>query len=242
MPILLTGYYEPTLQARTRPDARFRHPVHGPPSGSRGPGVTRAQIESGALEGRGLELFWVDDPIELFFLHVQGSGRLELPDGRIVRVGYAASNGQPYRSIGSELVALGVFTPAEATAPAIKRWLRTHPAEVQGLLQKNARYIFFRILDTPADLGPPGSLGASLVPWRSVAVDPAVTNPGSVGLLVAPLPDGRELAHFVVAMDGGAAIRGPARLDLFLGPGLAAETLAGELRSAAHVAWLAPRR
>jgi membrane-bound lytic murein transglycosylase A len=173
---------------------------------------------------------------------VQGSGRLELPDGRIVRVGYAASNGRPYRSIGSELVARGVFTPAEATAPAIKSWLRAHPGEVRGLLQKNARYVYFRVLDVPAALGPPGSLGASLVPWRSVAVDPAVTKPGSVGLLVAPLPDGSELARLVVAMDGGAAIRGPARLDLFLGPGRAAEELAGELRSPAHVAWLAPRR
>jgi membrane-bound lytic murein transglycosylase A len=158
-----------------------------------------------------------------------------------VRVGYAGTNGHPYRSIGSELVERGVFTPAEATAPAIKRWLRSHPGQTKALLETNARYVFFRELEIPAGAGPPGSLGVPLVPYRSVAADPAVVPPGSVGILRAPLPDGRELTRLVVAMDTGAAIRGVGRLDLFLGSGRDAERIAGELRSTGRIAWLEPR-
>src|SRR5690606_34544949 len=140
-PIFVTGYHEPTLSARRKRDGRFRYPVYAmPPGGTDLP--TRAEIENGALDGRGLELFYTDDPIELFFLHVQGSGRLVLDDGSTVRVGFAGSNGKTYRSIGVELVERGVFRPTEATAPAIKKWLREHPDEAPAVMRTNPRYVF----------------------------------------------------------------------------------------------------
>jgi membrane-bound lytic murein transglycosylase A len=251
---LVTGYYEPLLHARRSPDARFRYPLYRPPveavarrGGARGSAAaagdalsTRAVIEQGALAGRHLELYWTDDPIELYFLQVQGAGRLQLEDGRIVRVGFAGSNGQPYRSIGAVLVERGVFRPAEATAPAIKSYLRGHPLDAPALMAENPRYVFFRTLDAAVEEGPPGSLGAPLVPLRSVAVDPEVTEPGSVGRLATRLPDGTSLTALVVAMDSGAAIKGSGRLDLFLGSGDRAEAIAGELRSPGEIRWLRP--
>jgi membrane-bound lytic murein transglycosylase A len=251
--VLVTGYYEPLLRARQSPDARFRYPLYRPPEeaiarraaasgGAAGQEAvpTRAAIDGGALSGRHLELYWTDDPIELYFLQVQGAGRLQLDDGRIVRVGFAASNGKPYRSIGAVLVERGVFRPAEATAPAIKAYLRAHTLEAPALMAENPRYVFFRAVDAPPGQGPPGSLGAPLVALRSVAVDPEVTEPGSVGRLAAQLPDGTSIAALVVAMDSGAAIKGSGRVDLFLGSGERAEAIAGELRSRGEIRWLRP--
>lgn len=236
--ILLTGYYEPILAARREPGGRFRHPLYGPPGLGTAVSASRREIDGGALEGRGIELFWLDDPIESFFLHVQGSGRLRLADGTTARVGYAGNNGHEYHSIGSELVSRGVFTPAEATAPAIKEWLRAHPDEALEVLHTNPRFIFFRELDVPAEQGPTGAFGVALVPFRSVAADPRWSPLGSIGLLTAPMRDGSILRRVVVAMDTGAAIRGASRIDLFVGAGTAAATLAGSLRSKARVSWL----
>jgi membrane-bound lytic murein transglycosylase A len=238
--VFVTGYHEPTLAARRRPDARFRWPLfRPPPAPSDLP--SRAAIEGGALASRGLELFWTDDPVELFFLHVQGSGRLRLEDGTVVRVGYAGNNGHAYRSIGALLVERGVFRPEEATAPAIKAWLRAHPDEQAELLRRNPRYVFFRELQASAASGPPGALGVPLVPWRSVAVDPKVVPLGSIGRLRVPLPDRPPFDAVVIAMDTGAAIAGARRIDLFCGADGEAEALAGVLRHAGTIEWLAPR-
>lgn len=236
--ILLTGYYEPILAARREPGGRFRHPLYGPPGRGTAASASRREIDGGALAERGIELFWLDDPIESFFLHVQGSGRLRLADGTTVRVGYAGNNGHAYHSIGSELVSRGVFTPAEVTAPAIKEWLRAHPDESLEVMHTNPRFIFFRELDVPTENGPTGALGVALVPFRSVAADPRWSPLGSIGLLTAPMRDGSILRRAVVAMDTGAAIRGASRIDLFVGSGAAAGTLAGRLRSRARVRWL----
>jgi len=239
--VLLTGYYEPLVVVRRRRDARFRYPLYAPPAGD-GPQPARADIERGALSGRGLELFWADDPIALFFLHVQGSGRLDLGDGSRVRVAYAGTNGRPYRSIGAVLVERGAFASAqEATAPAIEAWLRTHPDQAAGVMEENERFVFFRVIAASPSEGPPGALGAPLVPYRSVAVDPHAAPLGSVGLLVAELPDGGRLRQLVVAIDTGAAIRGAGRIDLFVGAGSGARDVAGLLRARAEIAWLAPR-
>ncbi len=239
--VLVTGYYEPLLAAREQPDARFRFPILGaPPRAGRHP--PRAAIEAGALAGRAPILFFTDDEIGLFFLHIQGSGRLVLPGGRRIRLGYAGTNGRRYTAIGRILVERRELSLDEATAPAIRAWLEGHPAEARALMQRNERFVFFRKLDLPEAEGPPGALGVPLVSGRSVAVDSAVVALGSVGLLDTTLPSGEPLRRVVVAMDRGAAIRGPARIDLFLGPGTAAAEIAGLLRSPGQVRWFVPSR
>lgn len=236
--VLLTGYYEPVLRARRERSARFRHPLYRVPGTKDARTLERAAIDGGALAGRGLEIFWLEDPIESFFLHVQGSGRLDLGGKETARVGYAGNNGHGYRSIGKELVSRGEMTAREATAPVIKAWLRSHPDQMSEILHANARYIYFREVEAPADQGPQGAMGAPLVPFRSVAADPAVTPMGSIGLLTARMPDGSTLRRTVVAMDKGAAIRGETRLDLFIGSGGTAGELAGVLRARGEVVWV----
>jgi membrane-bound lytic murein transglycosylase A len=236
----VTGYHEPLLAARRRRDARFRYPLYRMPGGG-GALPSRAAIEDGALAGRGLELYWTDDPVELFFLHVQGSGRLRLDDGTIVAVSFAGSNGQAYRAIGSVLVERGVFRRDEATAPAIKAYLRAHPDEAPGIMRLNPRYVFFRERPARAGEGPPGALGVPLVPFRSVAVDPKVVPLGSVGHLHVALPSGETFSGLVVAMDAGAAIAGPGRVDLYCGADERGARIAGELRHHGELVWLVPR-
>jgi len=236
----VTGYHEPTLAARRTRDARFRYPIYRlPPAGT--PLPARAEIDAGALSGRSLELFWVEDPIELFFLHVQGSGRLELEDGSVVRIGYAGNNDKTYRAIGSVLVERGLLSREEATAPAIKAYLRAHPADAPEIMRMNPRYVFFQARDGRTEQGPRGALGVPLVPWRSVAVDPAVVPLGSVGHLRVRLPGGDTFSALIVAMDTGTAIKGSGRIDLFCGPDDEAERVAGELRHGGSLVWLEPR-
>ena len=237
--VFVTGYHEPTLAARRTPDATFRFPLYRMPT-TGGPLPTRAEIDDGALAGRGLELFWTDDPVELFFLQVQGSGRLRLDDGSVVRVSYAGNNGRTYRAIGSVLVERGVYRRDEVTAPVIKAWLRANPSEAPELMRTNPRYVFFSARPGGGDDGPPGALGVPLVPWRSVAVDPKVVPLGSIGRLVVPLPDGSTFDSLVIAMDTGTAITGPGRLDLFCGADDRGERIAGELRHPGTISWLQP--
>jgi membrane-bound lytic murein transglycosylase A len=239
--VFVTGYHEPTLRARRTRDARFRHPIHRLPEG-RAALPARAEIDAGALAGRGLELFWTDDAVELFFLHVQGSGRLELEDGTVVRIGYAGNNGKTYRAIGSVLVERGALRREEVTAPAIKAWLRAHPAAAPGIMHANPRYVFFQVRTGRAGDGPPGALGAPLVPYRSVAVDPKVVPLGSIGHLRVALPGSDTFSAVVVAMDTGTAITGPGRIDLFCGADDEAARIAGELRHTGELIWLAPAR
>lgn len=238
--VFVTGYHEPTLAARRKPDAKFRHALYRMPPVDGTPLPTRAEIDAGALAGRGLELFWTDDPVELFFLQVQGSGRLRLDDGTIVRVSYAGNNGRTYRAIGSVLVERGIYRRDEVTAPVIKAWLRANPSEAPALMRTNPRYVFFAARPGGGDDGPPGALGVPLVPWRSVAVDPKLVPLGSIGRLVVPLPDGSTFDALVIAMDTGTAITGPSRLDLFCGADERGERVAGELRHTGTISWLQP--
>ena len=236
--VLLTGYYEPILEGRRNRSKRFRYPVYGPPADPVKRAKSRREIEEGALGGQGLELFWTDNQVELFFLQIQGSGRLRLADGTRIRLGYAAHNEHDYQSIGRVLVERGDLTLAAATAPGIRKWLAENPEKVAATLLLNPRYIYFRELGLDPSIGPLGSLGVPLVPWHSVAVDPTVHPPGSVGRLRGLLPDGRSLDTIVIAMDAGAAIKGPTRMDLFLGAGPEIGELAGRMRSSARVEWL----
>lgn len=248
---LLTGYYEPVLQGSRRRDRPGQVPLYRRPpdlvaagdgtrlqrrGGTLQPYPARDQIETGtALAGQ--ELAWLDDPVEAFFLQIQGSGRIRLRDGSQMRIGYADHNGHPYFAIGRELVARGALEPGAVDADAIKAWLRANPAEADAVMRRNPRYVFFRELP-PGDAGPPGSLAVPLTPMRSVATDPAHVPPGALLYIDSTRPDdGTPLRRLTVSQDRGAAIVGAARADLFWGSGEEAGRLAGLTRQPARM-WL----
>ncbi len=253
-PVLFTGYYEPLLQGSMVKSDRFHYPLYHRPNNLNGkckrsclkifpffhkkrPYYTRKEIDKeGVLSGRGLELIYLDDPVERFFLHVQGAGSIQLPDHSVVRVQYGGNNGRPYTSLGRILIQEGKLLREEVTLPRIKEYLREHPEEQERIMNTNDRYIFFKM----SELGPQGVNGIVLTPYRSLATDPTVIPTGSLCYYITHFPrfnnDGeftglKEQAGFAVSQDIGAAIRGAQRTDLFLGAGPRAEAIAGHLKS-----------
>jgi membrane-bound lytic murein transglycosylase A len=241
-PALFTGYYEPELRGSPVRTPRYAWPVYRRPPELRD-GVqwySRQEIESrGLLAGRGLELAWVEDPVDLFFLQIQGSGRIRMPDGKVMRVGYAGQNGFPYRSVGQELVRRGVFTIDEVSAQQIRAWVKRNGATGTALLHQNPSYVFFRrIADLPADKGPIGAMGRSITTLRSVAVDPKFT---PLGAPVWIEKDGAApLRKLMVAQDTGGAIKGAQRADIFYGSGDAAGDAAGTVKDGGRMVVLLP--
>ncbi len=199
------------------------------------PYYDRAAITGGALAGRGLELAWAADPYEAFFLEIQGSGRLKLPDGSIMRIGYDAQNGRDYVAIGKLLRERGALAPGQATMDGIIGWLRAHPDEAPAILNANASYIFFR--EITGD-GPIGALGVALTPEVSVAADPRYLPLGAPLWLDTRVP--APFARLMVAQDTGGAIKGPNRLDIFWGAGAAARKTAGGLSATGTMLLLLP--
>jgi membrane-bound lytic murein transglycosylase A len=200
----------------------------------------RAAIMAGALTGRGLELAWAADAYEAFFLEIQGSGRLRLPDGGIMRVGYASQNGRDYVAIGRVLLDRGALQKGQVSMDSILAWLRSHPAEAPALLAANPSVVFFRELtDARADDGPIGAMGVGVTPRVSVAADPAYI-PLGAPLLVETTLGGQPFSAVLVAQDTGGAIKGANRIDLFLGAGTEARALAGAQAARAQVLVLLP--
>lgn len=241
-PALFTGYYEPELRGALRPDARYRYPIYAMPPEARAsnPWLTRREIlTSDVMRGRGLEIAWVDDPVELFFLQIQGSGRIRLPDGRMIRVGYAGANGHPYRSIGVELVRRGIYDAHQASAQVIKNWVRRNPEAGQDLLFHNPSYVFFRRIDeVPPERGPLGAMNRSVTRGRTLAVDPAYV---PLGAPVWIEKEGQApIRRLMVAQDTGSAIKGPQRADIFFGTGSEAGRAAGRLRDPGRMLVLMP--
>ncbi|MGB0504818.1 MAG: murein transglycosylase A [Pikeienuella sp.] len=239
-----TAYYEPELAGSRNQGGPYQHPLYArPPELKDGRQfLSREQISNGALAGRGLELFWLTDPVESFFLHIQGSGRIRLPDGSVTRVGYAGQNGHAYSSIGRILVEAGAMSLNQASAQSIKTWVRDEPVRGKALLNKNASYVFFKErTELAPELGPVGALGLPLTPGRSVAVDPSIQPLGApiwVETDGAPGYQGR----LMVAQDVGGAIKGPQRADLFIGSGDTAGQIAGRVRSGGRLVTLLPNR
>ena len=239
---LFTGYFEPELDGDRYRSARYRYPVYAMPEEAldANPWLTRRDIlETGVMEGRGLEIAWVDDPVELFFLQIQGSGRIKLPDGSRLRVGYRGSNGHPYRSIGVELVERGVYDPHQVSAEVIKNWVRRNPELGKELLYHNPSYVFFReVSSVPADQGPLGAMNRSVTPMRSIAVDPSFVK---LGAPVWIEKDGKTpMRRLMIAQDTGSAIKGAQRADVFFGTGDAAGRSAGKLRDPGRMVVLMP--
>jgi Membrane-bound lytic murein transglycosylase len=228
---LMTGYFEPELPASLVETPEFPVPIYAFPENASHPMPPRAAMrESGAFSGQ--ELVWLADPVDAFFLQVQGSGRLRLPDGTTRRVGYAGGNGHPYVSIGKQLIEQEIFTEASITGDALADWLRARPDGGQSILDRNPSYVFFRFRDDldPTD-GPVGTLGVPLTPGVSVAVDPDVVPLSSVLWVTDPGSDGRLCR----AQDTGSAIKGPGRLDLFCGTGDEAGLRAGRMKDRVSV-------
>ena len=202
------------------------------------PYATREQIAAGALVGRQLELAWAADPFEAFFLEIQGSGRLRLPDGRIIRIGYDGQNGRDYVAIGRLLIEQGRLERGKAGMKEIIAWLRANPAEAPAVLNANPSKIFFRELKGD---GPIGAMGAAVTPIVSVAADPAFIPLGAPLLVETTLTGpATPFTRLMVAQDTGGAIKGANRIDLFLGPGPEAAAIAGAQSSPARLILLIP--
>ncbi len=262
---LFTGYFEAELRGAWRAAGRYRVPIYARPpdlvtadlgrfrpewrrqniagrviDGRLVPFQTRGEIQAGALAGRGLELLWVDDPVDAFFLHIQGSGRVVLEDGQVVRLGYAGRNGHAYVAIGRELVARGAIAAEALSMQSIRAWLRAHPGEGADLMARNPSFIFFRAVDGD---GPVGTQGVVLTPGRSLAVDRRFVPLGMPVWLdtTDPLNPAAPLRRLVVAQDTGAAVKGPVRGDLFWGYGAAAAARAGRMKEVGRYYLLLPR-
>ena len=234
---LFTGYFEITLYGSRQRGGPYRTPLYRrPPDATR---FTRAEIDAGALAGRGLELLWVDNPVDAFFLEIQGSGRVRLTDGRIVRVGYDGSNGKPYVPVGRLLIERGEMARDKVTMAAIRAWMTAHPKEGAALRRENPSYVFFREIAQP---GPLGAARVVLTPGRSLAVDRRFVPLGLPLWLDAQERFAPEaIRRLVVAQDTGGAIKGPVRGDLFWGHGKSAADGAGAMNATGRYYLLLPR-
>jgi membrane-bound lytic murein transglycosylase A len=258
--VVYSAYYEHSLKASLEKTERFRYPLYGRPPDmeeergatgerrvfrkagvGRTPYYTRAEIDGGqVLAGRGLEIAWADDPVEILFLQVQGSGWLLLPDGSRLRVRYAGNNGHPYTSVGGYMIEQGIVPRKEFSRKSMVAYLASHPDERQGILNKNSRYIFFHIDRGSLKEKAVGSLNLPLTPGRSVATDPKVFPPGALAWMST---SGRNnVQRFVLSQDEGGAIKGPARVDYFVGSGEEAETYAVGLWEKGRLFFLVKKR
>lgn len=266
----LTGYFEPELEGDRVRSERFHVPIlrkpfdlvmltpdlhraannhkltaGRPTSEGYVPYETREEIEKGALSGQGLELLYLADRFDAFVLHVQGSGRVVLPDGSVVRLAYAAKNGHPYTSIGRILIERGEIAKEDMSLATLEAWVRQNPKAAKELMWQNRSYIFFRELAaSESRAGPLGAQGVSLTPGRSLAVDASIHHLGTPIWVDAPElaePGGERFRRLMVAQDVGSAIKGAGRGDIYWGSGAAAREIAGVTRHAGRFWTLVPR-
>ena len=263
---LVTGYYEPLLRGSRVRTAEYKYPVYAPPQDLitvdlsdvypdlkfrrlRGrlignklvPYLERSEIGADTLPLKGLEIAYVDNAVELFFLEIQGSGQIQLPDGSRLRVGYADQNGHPFRSLGGLLIRRGEIKPERASMQGIKDWARRHPVKAKQFMNANPSVVFFREL--PGDLGGPiGTLGVPLTTERSIAVDQRVIPLGVPVYLSTTYPGTRqELNRLMVAQDTGGAINGAVRADFYWGFGDEAGAQAGKMKQQGRMWVLLPK-
>lgn len=271
--VFFTGYFEPVMEGSLERTTEYRYPIYRTPDdtvvvnlgrfnkkygnekivgrvkdGEVTPHFTRGDIEkAGSLKGKNLELLWIKDPIDLFFLHIQGSGKIRLPDGRITQVSYAQSNGRPYRSIGKYLLDKGILSLNEITHQRLKKYLKEHPEELSDIFNYNESYVFFRIVEN----GPVGALGLTLTAGRSIATDLDLFPRGALAIIRLKKPVFDEngdikkwesFSRFVLNQDTGGVIKGPGRVDLFCGSGTDAEMVAGSLKEKGELYFLLKKK
>lgn len=243
---MLTGYYEPDIKGSISPDHKYKYPIYGIPHDLNGKPTyfSRGEIENGALSKHQAEIVWVDDHVELFFMHIQGSGRIHLDNGNIMRIGYAKHNGHGFTPIGRIMLEKQLINKNQLNAGAIKRWLRSNPEFAQEIMNNNASYVFFRQVN--AIHGPIGAQGVELTANRSLAVDRRYYPLGIPAWIETKLPDsgygvGKDYNRMMVIQDTGSAIKGAVRGDFFFGNGKKAEELAGNMKSKFKIFILIPR-
>ncbi|CAA7614022.1 Membrane-bound lytic murein transglycosylase [Candidatus Terasakiella magnetica] len=259
---LFTGYFEPEIKGSRSRHSRFTVPIHGKPvdlvsadlgkfrpdwageqitgrlDGNRLlPYPTRAEIDAGAIDGKAPVVLWTDDAVDFAIMQIQGSGRVRLDDGTLIRLGVAGNNGHKFVGIGKVLKDAGKLD-GDTSMPAIRTWLKAHPEEGRILMAKNPRYIFYGV---NAGDGPLGTEGVALTPERSLAVDPRFVPLGAPVWLETVEPGGKPLRRLMVAQDTGAAIKGPVRGDIFWGSGEAAFDRAGRMKSSGRLVVFLPR-
>jgi membrane-bound lytic murein transglycosylase A len=240
-PAMFTGYFEPELDGSPVQTGRFAYPIYRRPPELLDGQVwyDRATIERGILRGRGLELAWLEDPVDVYFLQVQGSGRIRMPDGHVIRVGYAGRNGHSYASVGKAMVAKGIATADQVDANSIQDYVRANPVAGADLMNVNPSYIFFRkIADLGSDQGPIGAMGRSITPMRSVAIDPSFVPLGAPVWIEKA--GAAPLNRLMVAQDTGGAIKGAQRADIFFGTGRDAGRSAGKIKDPGRLVILLP--
>jgi len=261
----LTGYYEPEVEGRRTKGDGFIYPIYRRPTDLEkkisqtrrakrhriGRTVVgyfdRAAIEEGALEGRNLEICWLKDPVDSFFIHIQGSARIRLEDGKLLRLNFDAHNGYPYVSIGKVLIDRGIVPREEMSMDAIRTYFSEMPDDARDIMRINKSYVFFReISELPPDIEPPGAQGVNLTRERSIAVDKNLHIYGTPFWIEAELPLESEkptsnFRRLMIGQDTGGAILGPARADIYFGAGLKAGTVAGRIRHPGRFYMLVPR-
>jgi len=264
---LFTGYYEPEIHASRLHRGKYRTPVYGLPSdlisvdlgefreAFKGehiagridhhrlvPYATRAEIDGNGLRTAQI-LFYADDPVTVFFLHIQGSGRVAFEDGSKARVLYAGENGHPYTAIGKTLIADGALEKGKVSMQSIRDWLVAHPDKAEAVMQSDASFIFFREMPIgDPNLGAPGAESVPLTPEGSIAVDLRLHPLGVPFFIATSTPDGQAMNRLFVAQDTGGAIRGPVRADIFFGFGGDAENLAGAMKQSGRMFALLPKQ
>ena len=249
--MLVTGYHEVTIDAALQPSAEYHVPILAPPANLSGrspqasPYPTRAEIHAGGLAGRAGTLAWARNALDVFIMEIEGSGTLKLADGRELRVGYAGTNGRPYRSIARLLIDEGHIDREAMSMRALREWLTANPDHLTRVLNHNQSYVFFAQRTGP----PVGSLGVPLTPGRSIATDPLVFPPGSLAFLLTERPrqgaggdiEWGPVSRFVLSQDAGGVIRGPVRVDVFWGRGPDADLAASEMKQPGELYVLVPK-
>lgn len=240
---LVTGYFEPEVPGSKNRRPGYDVPLYAKPAVASLANLPRAAIDDGALYRKAPVTAYVTSPVDAFMLQIQGSGRIVLPDGNILRVGFDGQNGQPYTPIGRILVQMGALKPDDVSYQSISAWLKANPGEARSIMEQNARYVFMRPLGAlPPDEGAPGTLGVPLTAERSTAVDRSIIPLGAPLFVATTDPiTGTPLNLLTITQDTGGGIHGPSRADIFFGTGPDAEQIAGSMRQPGTLYLLLPR-
>ncbi len=247
-----TGYYEPEVIGSPVKTEEFNVPLYGVPAKVAGKKSTvfsqydRVDIEKGALKGKDLEICWIKNPVDAFFAQIQGSTRVKLDNGQLLRLNYIASNGKPYTPVGRLLIDKGVFTPEEMSMDKIREYMEANPDEGKALRDKNRSFVFFSKSTLAPQEEPLGAQGIPITPGRSIAVDPKIHVYGTPIWIDAKFPLATEIPqdtfqHLMVAQDTGSAIRGPARADIYFGHGPDIPSIAGRIKQFGKFVMLVPK-